>query len=305
MSLRIGLGQICSSSNVKANARVVSKLINKALACQLDVLFLPEASDYISSSSEHGLLLVESVETDFVAAIKGLVRGTPLQVAVGIHSPGVNKEKVKNELLWISDGEVKHRYQKIHLFDVNVPQGPILQELKSVERGDTLCKPFSIGDGDGDETGKWKVGLGICYDIRFPEMGLALRLAGANIITYPLAFTTKTGEAHWKALGIARALDTQSYVIMAAQCGSHDTLYLRPESNNEAVVKRISYGASLVVDPWGVVVCEAKKYSDSALTDDIDQDGDYYQLVEAVLDWQLLATIRQNMPLEDHRVQWK
>lgn len=294
MSLRIGLGQICSSSNVRANARIVTKLIQSALARQLDVLFLPEASDYISSSTEHGLLLVGSVESDFVAVIEKLTRGTSLQVAVGIHSPGENKDKVKNELLWVADGEVKHRYQKIHLFDVNVPQGPILQELKSVERGHKLCQPFSIGPD------KWLVGLGICYDIRFPEMGLALRLAGANIITYPLAFTTKTGEAHWRALGVARALDTQSYVVMAAQCGAHDTLYLRPEGSGG--VKRVSYGASILVDPWGRVVCEGKNYSDDLLKE-VDEDGDYYELIEAELQWEELATIRQNMPLEEHRLQ--
>ncbi|OBA18003.1 carbon-nitrogen hydrolase, partial [Metschnikowia bicuspidata var. bicuspidata NRRL YB-4993] len=145
-----------------------------------------------------------------------------LCVAVGVHEPtkGVNKDtKVQNNQLWISElGVIEQRYQKIHLFDINIPNGPILQESRSVEAGNKILCPFPVSDNAPG----FKVGFSICYDIRFPELAARLRQMGANILTYPSAFTTKTGEAHWLELGRARAIDSQCYVVMAAQCGEHD-----------------------------------------------------------------------------------
>jgi predicted amidohydrolase len=105
----------------------------------------------------------------------------------------------------------------------------------SVQPGKEILPPFSTALG--------KIGLLICFDLRFPEPSLSLKRRGAEIVTYPSAFTVPTGKAHWEILLRARAIETQTYVIAAAQVGRH----------NE---KRVSYGHSLVVDPWGTVVAE-------------------------------------------------
>lgn len=111
----------------------------------------------------------------------------------------------------------------------------MIRESDSVEPGSSILPPFSTSIG--------QVGYLICFDLRFPEPALSLRRQGAQIITYPSAFTVPTGKAHWETLLRARAIETQTYVIAAAQCGRH----------NE---KRVSYGRGMVIDPWGRVVCE-------------------------------------------------
>ncbi|XP_078061598.1 deaminated glutathione amidase-like [Mustelus asterias] len=118
-----------------------------------------------------------------------------------------------------------------------------------------------------------KLGLAICYDLRFPEISLVLTEAGAEILTFPSAFTVTTGLAHWEPLLRARAIETQCYVVAAAQTGKH----------NE---KRTSYGHSMVVDPWGCVVAECNEGRD---------------ICYAEIDLQYLWDIRQDMPVSHHR----
>ncbi|EDK41517.1 hypothetical protein PGUG_05615 [Meyerozyma guilliermondii ATCC 6260] len=317
MSLKVACGQMCSSSNLAANARVACKLIRLAYKEKAKVLFLPEASDYISRDAAHSMELANATNSEFLAPIQEEIRriynGVPLAdedsglyVALGVHEPshqlgddveGLNK--VQNNHLWINNkGQIVHRYQKIHLFDVNIPNGPILQESKSVEAGKSLIKPFPINEKN---LGKFKIGLNICYDIRFPETCISLRKNGANIITYPSAFTTKTGESHWELLGRARAVDSQCYVIMAAQCGEHDVYADKSGDFDGQKKTRISYGESIIISPWGDVLARCHKYSDSL---SVDEDGDYYELCGAELSLEDLERIRTNMPLMDHRTEY-
>ncbi|KAF9154938.1 Nitrilase, partial [Linnemannia schmuckeri] len=128
-----------------------------------------------------------------------------------------------------SQGLITQTYRKIHLFDVDIAQGPRLMESNSTVAGDRVVPPVSTPIG--------KIGLGICYDLRFPEMALALRRKGAEILTYPSAFTIKTGEAHWEVLLRSRAIETQCYVVAAAQVGQHSE-------------KRASYGHAMVQLPF-------------------------------------------------------
>ncbi|KAG5420803.1 NIT2 [Candida metapsilosis] len=288
--MKIAVGQLCSSSSIQRNLRIVYKILNQAVESQARILFLPEATDYLSQNAKHSIELSQQVKSTFLTPlldhIKSINRST--YVSIGIHLPNATATKVENIHLLIDPrGTVISRYQKLHLFDVDVPNGPILKESNSVEPGKEITPPSSIDQAN--------VGLSICYDIRFPELSLKLRQLGANILTFPSAFTTKTGEAHWETLSKARALDSQCFVVNAAQCGHHDV------GTNEKgdVVERVSYGDSIIVDPWGTVLARGRKFNSTDVT--IDDDGDYYEVIYADLDFNQLNKVRTNMPLIEQR----
>ncbi|KYO27158.1 nitrilase-like protein 1 [Alligator mississippiensis] len=163
------------------------------------------------------------------------------------------------------DGSMAAAYRKIHLFDVELAGRVSLQESSYTHPGSDIAPPVSTSVG--------KVGLAICYDLRFPEISLALAREGAEILTFPSAFTETTGAAHWEVLLRARAIETQCYVVAAAQTGKH----------NE---HRSSYGHTMVVDPWGRVIAQC-------------QEGP--GLCYAEIDLPYLHRLRQEMPLWAHR----
>ncbi len=276
----VAAGQLTSTNNLLHNLGLVKTLISKAIASKARILFLPEATDYIATSVAESLSLVHPVETGpLITGIQKELKAhssshTPslLDVVVGIHEPTIGGKRVKNTLLYIdSNGVILKRYQKIHLFDVDVENGPILRESTSVEPGNEILSPFDTPAG--------KLGLSICYDLRFPELALRLRSLGAQILTFPSAFTVRTGQAHWELLARARAVDTQSYVIMPAQVGTHDP----------GTGKRVSYGHALIVDPWGTVI----SHTDVNILDP--------QLAIADIDLEGIEKVRQNMPLWEQR----
>ncbi|GFG01149.1 nitrilase, putitive [Aspergillus udagawae] len=259
------IGQLCSTASMTSNLAQCQVLVRKAVASGAKALFLPEASDYIASSPAESISLVRSVQDSvFVQGLQREARQASLHINVGIHEPAPNG-KVKNTLIWIDDkGIITQRYQKIHLFDVEIKDGPVLKESASVEKGIEILPPFNTPLGS--------VGLSICFDLRFPEISLALKRQNAQIITYPSAFTVPTGQAHWEILLRARAIETQTYVVAAAQAGPH----------NE---KRRSYGHSMIVNPWGEIVAKL---------------GDEYRepaIATAEIDLNLLEKVRGEMPL--------
>ncbi|KAF1995857.1 nitrilase-like protein [Amniculicola lignicola CBS 123094] len=269
------IGQLCSTSSMTHNLSQARSLIAKAASAGASALFLPEASDYIAPNAAATISLCKPVESsEFVLGIQKEAQKHKLPINVGVHEPTSDGKKVKNTLLWIdAHGSIIHRYQKLHLFDVEIKDGPILKESNSVEKGTSILDPFSTGVG--------KVGLLICFDLRFPEPSLALRHRGAQIITYPSAFTVPTGKAHWETLLRARAIETQSYVIAAAQSGPH----------NEEKTRR-SYGHSMIVDPWGKVVAE--------LGGEEDENGrglDIGEIAFAEIDVDLVEKVRREVPL--------
>lgn len=225
------------------------RLIERAAQGGAKVLFLPEAADYIASNAKESLALAQPQESSpFVLGIRAAARRHGIATNVGIHvlvavdgasgqEPGL---KLLNRSLWVNeDGSINEAatYDKLHLFDYGA-----LRESAVVQAGAGLTAPFSTAVG--------RVGSLICFDLRFAEPGLALAQPGrgspfaaapAQILTFPSAFTVRTGLAHWEVLLRARAIETQTWVIAAAQVGRH----------NE---KRVSYGRSMVVDPWGRVV---------------------------------------------------
>lgn len=207
---------------------------------------MPEATDYIASNAVESVALAQSMETSpFVLGLRKAAKDSSLAINVGIHVPALNG-KLSNRSCWINEqGDIESFYDKVHVFDYGT-----LKESNSVEGGKSIIPPV--------ETIIGRVGLAICFDVRphrsrvpfvdcrqlrFPEIGLALKRQNAQIITYPSAFTVPTGKAHWEILLRSRAIETQTYVIASAQVGSH----------NE---KRTSYGHSMVVDPWGKILLD-------------------------------------------------
>ncbi|OAL50839.1 carbon-nitrogen hydrolase [Pyrenochaeta sp. DS3sAY3a] len=271
----IAIGQIRSTNSPPHNLTQCQSLIQKAVHAGAKALFLPEASDYIARNASETVSLCEPVsDSAFVRGLQAEAKKHSLPINVGIHEPAPD-HKVKNTLLWIDEeGVIAHRYQKLHLFDVDIKGGPQLKESNGVERGTQIVDPIATPVG--------KVGLQICFDMRFPEPALALRARGAQILTYPSAFTVPTGKAgHWEILLRARAIETQSYVVAAAQVGVHD-----------AEGKRRSYGHSMVVDPWGRVVAE--------LGGEEDEKGrglDEGEIAVAEVDVEYLEKVRREVPL--------
>ncbi|PVH18768.1 hypothetical protein CXQ85_001056 [Candidozyma haemuli] len=304
--LTIACGQMCSSSDLAGNARVATRLIDQAVAQNVKVLFLPEAADYISRDASHSVQLAEESKEKFISVLQKHVRqiherssgedeDKGIFVAVGVHEPasGDNHgKKVKNNQLWIDNrGDIAQTYQKLHLFDINIVNGPILKESNSVEPGKEILDPFSVNKG---KFSKFSVGLAICYDIRFGELALRLRKLGANIITFPSAFTTRTGEAHWLELGKARAIDSQCYVVMAAQCGEHD-VYADTEEDGDGKKVRVSYGQSVIIGPWGEVVAKGDTYLERK------DSKDYSELIVGEIDLDYVEKIRTDLPVFTHR----
>lgn len=167
-----------------------------------------------------------------------------------------------------------HRYQKLHVFDIDLrPHGPKIRESDSTEPGPEVVHPYQTPLGN--------VGSLICFDLRFPEPALRLRRWGAEIITYPSAFTVPTGKLHWEILLRARAIETQSWVIAAAQCGRH----------NE---KRVSYGDTIAISPNGEITGRLDH------VDDIDTEKESVRDPEILvvdIDLDILKDVRRMIPL--------
>jgi nitrilase len=178
-------------------------------------------------------------------------------------------ERIHNtSVVFNREGEEIARYRKIHLFDVTTPDGAAYQESATVKAGDAIV----TYDCEGVT-----VGCSICYDLRFPDLFLALAEKGAQVIALPAAFTLQTGKDHWEVLLRARAIETETYVCASAQTGSFTV-------GNE---QRSTYGHTLVVDPWGHVVAKAS-----------DGPG----IVSTRIDAARIARVRTLIPVAQHRV---
>ncbi|KAK5315140.1 Carbon-nitrogen hydrolase [Exophiala xenobiotica] len=218
-------------------------LVKRAAEAGAKALFLPEASDYIASSPSESVSLALPLQTSpFVTGLRSLAKSHNLSINVGIHEPtSPPSPRILNTLLWISpSGEILEdtRYAKLHLFDLDLSKigGPVMKESNTTVPGNEILPPAENVLGD------LKVGSQICFDLRFAEPAIRLRRLGADIVVYPSAFTVPTGQmGHWEILLRARAIETECYVVAAAQCGRHNG-------------KRVSYGDSMVVDPRGKIV---------------------------------------------------
>ncbi|CAM4622768.1 unnamed protein product [Lepidochelys kempii] len=266
----IAVCQLTSTPDKEQNFASCSRLIREAAQRGACVVFLPEAFDFIGSNTQETLSLAESLEGAQIQRYAGLARECQVWLSLGgFHERGedwASTRRIYNcHLLLDPTGHVVATYRKTHLCDVDLEGRVSMKESNFTNPGPEIVLPVSTPAG--------KIGLAICYDLRFPEISLALTQEGAEILTYPSAFTVTTGSAHWEALLRARAIETQCYVVAAAQTGK----------NHE---RRTSYGHTMVVDPWGCVIAQC-------------QEGP--GLCYAEIDLGYLRRIRQEMPVCTHR----
>jgi len=234
--MRAAILQMRSGIDPAANTRTIVKAIGDARAGGADMLFTPEMSNLLDrdrARSEEVLRREDEDET--LAAVREAARAAGLWVHLGSLALRGEKGLRLNRGFLIDDaGEIRARYDKIHLFDVDLATGESWRESAVYERG---------GRAVAAETPWGRLGLSICYDIRFPDLYRALTGAGASVLAIPAAFTAPTGEAHWHVLLRARAIEAGVFVVAAAQTGVHQD-------------GRETYGHSLAIGPWGDVLLD-------------------------------------------------
>ena len=235
--------QMRTGIDVARNVADAEALIRAAAAAGADYVLTPEMTTILDRDRARLLAAIAPEETDpSLARFRDLAKELGIHLHIGsmaILLPGAGErggDAVANRAFLIApDGAILATYDKIHMFDVDLAGGESYRESRLYRPGDTAVAadlPWA------------RLGLTVCYDVRFPALHRALAVAGASVIAVPAAFTRTTGEAHWHVLLRARAIETGSYVIAAAQGGTHDD-------------GRETFGHSLIVDPWGAIVAEA------------------------------------------------
>jgi predicted amidohydrolase len=266
-AFKIGLVQLCSRDDVDQNLKLAEQGVRQAAERGAALVVLPENFAYLGPEKGKLALGERLGEGPISTAMAALAQELGIYLGLGgMPERSPEPERVYNTFaLYGPDGRLAAAYRKIHLFDIHVQEaiGGLLESATVAPGSEPVVVPTPLG----------RLGLTICYDLRFPELYRALALAGAEILLVPAAFTLYTGKDHWHTLLRARAIENVSYVAAAAQFGRHSD-------------KRISYGRSLLIDPWGQVLCEAP-------------DGELEVLV-AQVDLQRLRQMRRQMPTLDH-----
>jgi deaminated glutathione amidase len=247
--IRVACVQMTSRADKAANLETAERLVAQAASSGADIVVLPEKWNAIGDAELYHATAEPLDGGESVAAMSEWARRHGITLVGGsIAERREGREKLSNtSLVFDSDGEVVATYRKIHLFDVEVG-GVVYRESEAEEPGDAAVVA---------EAEDWKIGLTVCYDIRFPELYRILALDGAQLVTVPAHFTTPTGKDHWHVLLRARAIENQLYVAAAAQIG--ETLPGKP-----------AYGRSLIVDPWGLVVAQAPD-EETVITAELDR----------------------------------
>jgi len=213
-----------------------TRLIRQAAAEGADYVQTPEVSNMMQANRKALFEHLKTEEDDpSLKAYRALAKELKIYLHIGSLALRFSPEKAVNRSFLIApDGMVLASYDKIHMFDIDLPGGESYRESANYQPGETAV----ISDLP------WgRIGLTICYDLRFPALYRALAEAGASFLTVPSAFTRKTGEAHWHVLLRARAIETGCFVFAAAQAGLHEN-------------KRETYGHSLIIAPWGEILAE-------------------------------------------------
>ncbi|CAK8689988.1 unnamed protein product [Clavelina lepadiformis] len=274
ISMQKSLIGICQMSvgNSKVQNFVQAKLlVEECKRLGAAMAFLPEACDYIADKPEESIEMSEDVSSmndSLLGQYSNLAKTNEIWLSLGgLHRRCATDPygKIRNtHVILDQNGNMQGCYDKCHLFNVDIPDKVVLKETDITVPGKTISDPVTTPVGN--------IGLMICYDIRFPQISTTLRERGAEILTYPSAFTVPTGHAHWEVLLRARAIENQCYIVAAAQVGNHNA-------------KRVSFGHSMVVDPWGkVIACNADKIG----------------VITAEIDLDYLKKIRTNMPVFNH-----
>lgn len=236
-TFRAGLVQMCTGRDVDRNVEDASALIREAAAKGAQYVQTPEVTTLMELERARLFAAVRSEEGNpAIARFAALAQELGIWLHVGSMPVLLGTGKIANRsLLFTPEGVIQARFDKLHMFDVELPGGESYRESRNYQAGNA---------GVLTELPWGTLGLTVCYDLRFPHLYRALSKAGADFLAVPSAFTRQTGEAHWHVLVRARAIENGAYVFAAAQAGKH-------ESGRE------TYGHSLIVSPWGEVIADA------------------------------------------------
>lgn len=262
--MRVAVVQMNSRDDKPANLAKAEALLAEAAARGAELAVLPELWSYLGPKDRHAQVAepIPGPTSDFLA---GIARRHRLWLVAGSYLEAVaDQSRLFNTCLALSpDGEILARYRKLHLFDVDVGGFSYRESATMAAGGEVVATDLS----------GVRVGLTICYDLRFPEIYRRLAVGGAKIITVPSAFTRETGKDHWEVLLRSRAIENQVFILAAAQVGTH------PPAHS-------CYGNALIADPWGVVLARA---------------GYQECVVSAELDLEYQEQVRKELASLEHR----
>ena len=264
---RVALFQSTTGIDPSANGRALFDAIEQAAERGAEMLFTPEMSGMLDRNSERASKLLRPQEEDPVlAACREAAERHQLWLHIGSLAVLTESGKVANRSFVIDrEGKIRATYDKIHLFDVDLPTGESWRESNVYSPGSSVVVV------NGTPVGK--LGLTICYDLRFPGLFARLAESDADVIAVPAAFTVPTGKAHWHVLLRARAIEAGLFVVAAAQGGHHED-------------GRTTFGHSLVVDPWGEVLLDM---------------GEERGVGFAEIDLSRISDVRSRIPALNHR----
>ena len=245
-NLRVGLVQSCATPDFPANLAQLERLVRQAATAGAQFIALPEACEFLHPDNKEFFAQARRPEeNEALARMAGVARDVAAWVLIGSLSVRVDDKTLANRsILLTPQGEVRATYDKIHLFDAAPGEKPSV-ESRLYQRGNQAVVV---------DIGAARVGLSVCYDLRFPHLYRALAANGAEILMVPSAFMQITGEAHWHTLLRARAIENGCFVLAPAQCGT-------PHEGRE------SFGHSLAVNPWGEVIADAGREPGIAVVD--------------------------------------
>jgi predicted amidohydrolase len=265
--LNLALIQTRTPATPAAALAHVRPLILQAAANGAQLILLPECANLMEARKEHKAQVVTTEAEDiFIKGVRELAQSLRVEILIGsaIVKSETDERAANRSLLIDACGEIVARYDKIHLFDADTPDGRSYRESATMRPGEAAALA---------DTPWGKLGLTICYDVRFPHLYRALAKAGAKMIAVCAAFTVPTGKAHWEVLLRARAIETGCFVLAPAQGGLHED-------------GRTTYGHSMVISPWGEVIARL--------------DHDRPAVLEASIDFSEVTRARQALPSLQH-----
>ncbi|RMH58094.1 MAG: carbon-nitrogen hydrolase family protein [Candidatus Hydrogenedentota bacterium] len=264
-SVKVSVIQFNSRDDENANVERLLPLLDRAVAAGAKLVALPETVWFRGRFEEAP---GHKFPDPFLDRLRAFVRERKFWLYGGTLAeriPGEDSRRFNTGFFIDPSGEIRGRYRKVHLFDIDLPDTKVT-ESRHTRPGEVLTLEKVEG---------WTFGQMICYDVRFPEAWLALRLAGMEAAVLPANFTKKTGEAHWEVLVRARAIENQVYILAAGQWGVHPGLNVP------------AFGHSMIVDPWGRILASASGDEDAILTAELDRET--------------LERVRREMPVLQHR----
>lgn len=263
--MKVALFQMRSGIDPARNAADLVAAIEAAARAGAVMLFTPEMSGLLDSNRDRAQAhIVAEADNAVLSRVQDAAKANGLWVHLGSLALAGPNRHVNRSFVITPHGRILARYDKLHLFDVDLPTGETWRESNAYTPGmRSVVAQTDLG----------RLGLSICYDVRFPALYQALSAAGAEVLSIPAAFTVPTGEAHWHVLMRARAIENAAWVVACAQCGTHDD-------------GRKTFGHSLVVDPWGHIVLDM---------------GDTQGLGFADIDLVAVAQARARIPVLAHR----